>query len=214
MRRSSSFPERPHSRCSHSPRASPPRCRGRLGNLIWLSDGRTEAAAALDFGIRIVHLSCAGKPNLFYSQPEDLSDGLKTEEGWRIYGGHRFWASPESSRSYYPDNAPVACELLADERLRFGPEEICARHLPLGTSLKLGVYTARGEISAENLGQRLTVSCEVHPIDQCADRGCNVELYLNHDVMELETLGMLAALSPGQSTRHTEHWTLEPLQAD
>ena len=58
------------------------------GNLIWLSDGRTEAAAALDFGIRIVHLSCAGKPNLFYSQPDDLSDGLTTEAGWRIYGGH------------------------------------------------------------------------------------------------------------------------------
>ena len=53
------------------------------GNLIWLSDGRTEAAAALDFGIRIVHLSCAGKPNLFYSQPDDLSDGLATEAGWR-----------------------------------------------------------------------------------------------------------------------------------
>ena len=43
------------------------------GNLIWLSDGRTEAAAALDFGIRIVHLSCAGKPNLFYSQPASCS---------------------------------------------------------------------------------------------------------------------------------------------
>ena len=57
------------------------------GNLIWLSDGRTEAAAALEFGIRIVHLSCAGKPNLFYSQPDDLSDGLATEAGWRIYGG-------------------------------------------------------------------------------------------------------------------------------
>lgn len=84
------------------------------GNLIWLSDGWTEAAAALDFGIRIVHLSCAGKPNLFYSQPDDLSDGLATEAGWRIYGGHRFWSSPESTRSYYPDNAPVACELLAD----------------------------------------------------------------------------------------------------
>ena len=50
------------------------------GNLIWLSDGRTEAAAALDFGIRIVHLSCAGKPNLFYSQPDDLSDINSTEE--------------------------------------------------------------------------------------------------------------------------------------
>ena len=267
------------------------------GNLIWLSDGRTEAAAALDFGIRIVHLSCAGKPNLFYSQPDDLSDGLATEAGWRIYGGHRFWSSPESTRSYYPDNAPVACELLADgvclrqrtdpwtgfektlilrflpdgrlsaehiltnrnpqtvqaaawgvctlrgggtaripfpggtageytpgrvlslwgqtsladERLQFGPEEICARHLPRGTSLKLGVYTAKGKITAENLGQRLTVSCEVHPIAQCADHGCNVELYLNPDVMELETLGVLARLAPGQSTHHTEFWTLEPL---
>ena len=268
-----------------------------LEHLIWLSDGRTESAAALDFGIRIVHLSCAGKPNLFYRQPDDLSDGLATEAGWRIYGGHRFWSSPESTRSYYPDNAPVACELLADgvclrqrtdpwtgfektlilrflpdgrlsaehiltnrnpqtvqaaawgvctlrgggtaripfpggtageytpgrvlslwgqtsladERLQFGPEEICARHLPRGTSLKLGVYTAKGKITAENLGQRLTVSCEVHPIAQCADHGCNVELYLNPDVMELETLGVLARLAPGQSTHHTEFWTLEPL---
>ena len=74
------------------------------GNLIWLSDGWTEAAAALDFGIRIVHLSCAGKPNLFYSQPDDLSDGLATEAGWRIYGGHRFWSSPESTRCRIPSS--------------------------------------------------------------------------------------------------------------
>ena len=189
------------------------------GNLIWLSDGRTEAAAALDFGIRIVHLSCAGKPNLFYSQPDDLSDGLATEAGWRIYGGHRFWSSPESTRSYYPDNAPVACELLADGvclRQRTDPwtgfeKTLILCFLPRGTSLKLGVYTAKGKITAENLGQRLTVSCEVHPIAQCADHGCNVELYLNRDVMELETLGVLARLAPGQSTHHTEFWTLEPL---
>jgi len=88
---------------------------------------------------------------------------------------------------------------------------VAQRHLPRGTSLKLGVYTAKGRISAESLGQRLTVSCEVHPIAQCADHGCNVELYLNRDVMELETLGVLARLAPGQSTHHTEFWTLEPL---
>lgn len=92
-----------------------------------------------------------------------------------------------------------------------GRRRSAARHLPRGTSLKLGVYTAKGRISAENLGQRLTVSCEVHPIAQCADHGCNVELYLNPDVMEIETLGVLARLAPEQSTHHTEFWTLEPL---
>ena len=118
-----------------------------------------------------------------------------------------------NGRGIYARPRPVALgqTSLADERLQFGPEEICARHLPRGTSLKLGVYTAKGKITAENLGQRLTVSCEVHPIAQCADHGCNVELYLNRDVMELETLGVLARLAPGQSTHHTEFWTLEPL---
>ena len=166
------------------------------GNLIWLSDGRTEAAAALDFGIRIVHLSCAGKPNLFYSQPDDLSDGLATEAGWRIYGGHRFWSSPESTRSYYPDNAPVACELLADGvclRQRTDPwtgfeKTLILRFLP------------DGRLSAEHILTNRNPQ--------------TVELYLNHDVMELETLGVLARLAPGQSTHHTEFWTLEPLSED
>lgn len=98
---------------------------------------------------------------------------------------------------------------LADERLQFGPEEICARHLPRGTSLKLGVYTAKGKITAENLGQRLTVSCEVHPIAQCADHGCNVELYLNPDVMELETLGVLGKTRAG--AEHPSHGILDRL---
>ena len=85
-----------------------------LGRLLWMTDGKTEVAIALDFGIRVMHLSCAGKENLFYLQPEDLSDGVAEPNGWRLYGGHRFWLSPESDASYFPDNSPVSYRLLED----------------------------------------------------------------------------------------------------
>lgn len=85
-----------------------------LGKLLWMTDGKTEVAVALDFGIRVVHLSCAGKENLFYIQPEDLSDGVAQPNGWRLHGGHRFWLSPESDDSYFPDNSPVSYRLLED----------------------------------------------------------------------------------------------------
>lgn len=80
-----------------------------LGRVLYLSDGRTELAVTLDCGIRIVRLCLVGKENLFYEQPSDLSDGLTTPEGWRIYGGHRLWMAPESDLTYSPDNAPVTC---------------------------------------------------------------------------------------------------------
>ncbi len=77
------------------------------GNLLWISDGSMEAAASLDYGIRIMVLRCAGMENILYRQPDDLSDGISTEKGWRLHGGHRFWAAPESDDSYYPDNDPI-----------------------------------------------------------------------------------------------------------
>ena len=79
----------------------------KYGNLLWMSNGNIEVAAALDYGLRIVILQCDGSENMLYRQPDDLSDGLTTEKGWRLYGGHRFWVSPESDASYYPDNEPI-----------------------------------------------------------------------------------------------------------
>lgn len=77
------------------------------GNLLWISNGSVEVAAALDYGLRVMVLRCVGMENVLYRQPDDLSDGITTEKGWRLYGGHRFWTSPESDDSYYPDNDPV-----------------------------------------------------------------------------------------------------------
>lgn len=86
--------------------------RSEQGSILWLTDGKTDVAVALDFGLRVVHLSVTGMDNLLYRQPADRSDGFCTEEGWALYGGHRFWLAPEGPQSYCPDNQPVHWENL------------------------------------------------------------------------------------------------------
>jgi hypothetical protein len=40
------------------------------------------------------------------------------------------------------------------------------------------------------------------------DFGCNFETYTAGDFMEVESLGPLAKLEPGESATHVEHWFL------
>jgi hypothetical protein len=40
------------------------------------------------------------------------------------------------------------------------------------------------------------------------DHGCNFELYSDPEFLELETLGPLIELSPGQTVTHEEEWSL------
>jgi hypothetical protein len=40
------------------------------------------------------------------------------------------------------------------------------------------------------------------------DFGSSFEMFTNNDFLELETLGPLVRLAPGESTTHTEHWSL------
>ena len=265
------------------------------GRILMLSDEYIELAGALEFGIRIVYLSVPGKENLLYVQPSDLSDNLVTPGGWRIHGGHRFWAAPEGELSYYPDNDPVTYETLpdgfvlkqktdpwthmqktlsveldgksrlrvihtltyegdesvqaaawgvttlrgggtavfpfpkaegnefrvnrslglwgdtslSDQRLSFSGDKIIAKHDGSRAYFKLGMYNADGRISMENLGQKLQIDIPVYPMDAyAADRGCNAELFMDPNVMELETLGETKLLKKGESVSHTEYWTV------
>src|SRR5262249_20460294 len=42
---------------------------------------------------------------------------------WQIRGGHRLWAAPEdSTRTYAPDNGPVALKEIGPRTMRFTPE--------------------------------------------------------------------------------------------
>ena len=77
------------------------------GRMLFLTDERIKIGVALDFGIRVSHLSVPGMDNLFYEQPADGSDGFTTSDGWKLYGGHRIWNTPESDTCNCPDNDPV-----------------------------------------------------------------------------------------------------------
>ena len=81
------------------------------GRVLWITTDAAELGIALDFGIRIVHLSCPGMENLYYVQNNDLSDGFAKDNGWRLYGGHRMWLAPESAQSYSPENNSVEYSL-------------------------------------------------------------------------------------------------------
>ena len=262
------------------------------GKLLWMSNSTAEVAASLDYGQRIMVFRCVGMENILYHQPNDLSDELTTEKGWRIYGGHRFWTSPESDESYFPDNdrieyaiekesvlltqktdlwtgfkkqfrlsfcdngdlkvehiltncntravnvalwgittlkgggtAQIPCEghtggyapnrsislwfdtSISDERLSFEKNLIIGRHLFSENKLKIGAYSPQGKISME---QKLEIAFDIHPMKNCSDHGCNVELFLNKYIMELETLGELKEIASNTTVNHTEYWHICP----
>ena len=78
-------------------------------NCYRLTDGRVEIVATSDVGPRVVRFGFVGKENVFGGLEEDF--GLTGGDEWRLYGGHRFWHSPEAKpRTYFPDNGPVEVE--------------------------------------------------------------------------------------------------------
>jgi hypothetical protein len=46
------------------------------------------------------------------------------------------------------------------------------------------------------------------PAQPYPDFGCSFETFTNAQVLELETLGPLVQLAPGEATEHVEHWSL------
>lgn len=87
-----------------------------LGRTLELTNGKIVVGVTLDVGPRIIKLQKPDGENLMF---EDTADNVNKDvsavygEGrkWHIYGGHRIWLSPESLKTYYPDNAPVVSEL-------------------------------------------------------------------------------------------------------
>lgn len=84
-----------------------------FGESLLIFNELYELIIPLEFGIRILHFSKRGGENMFFVQPHDLKD-LTTEDGWRIYGGHRMWIAPEGNWCYTPDNKQIEYTLMDD----------------------------------------------------------------------------------------------------
>ena len=71
-----------------------------------LVSGEFRIAVTTKVGPRVIGGFVKGSENIFQLMPDQDLPGIET--GFRLYGGHRLWQSPEANpRSYAPDNAPV-----------------------------------------------------------------------------------------------------------
>ncbi len=250
---------------------------------------------ATDIGPRILYLADRERPdfNLFGVIPEA---GTQTQEGfWRIYGGHRFWSSPEAKpRSYSMDDEPVRVVVGKDSVAIHGnaePENSVEKKIEIRPSsqnsveithtiknigrwpIRLGCWALSvmrkhgfavipmkpSKVDAEGLlpDRRVTfwpytdlsdsrlgftkgyifvrqdptaeTPCKVGAManpswtaywvdgmvlvklfaqaeGEYPDFGCNVEVYTNSDMLELETVGPLRTVNPSETIQHTETW--------
>jgi hypothetical protein len=97
---------------------------------------------------------------------------------------------------------------LADPRLILGSRTICIEAQP-APAFKLGYFNRDGWLAYWLDGTLFTKSFLKTSKTSYPDLGCNVECYLNDRFVEIETLGPLVRLAPGETFTHVETWRLE-----
>ncbi len=70
-----------------------------------IANDKVELLVLADVGPRILRYGFVGERNEFHEFSEDA--GKTGGDKFLSYGGHRFWVSPETERTYYPDNFEV-----------------------------------------------------------------------------------------------------------
>lgn len=97
---------------------------------------------------------------------------------------------------------------LSDPRWRFGEQFITLRQTAEGNPTKIGLahkekwvgYLTRDALFIKKFGHEEGA--------RYPDGGCNFETFTNSEMIEIESLGPMKNLQPGDSVEHTEHWYL------
>ncbi|MBN1675208.1 MAG: hypothetical protein JXR37_29480 [Kiritimatiellae bacterium] len=96
----------------------------------------------------------------------------------------------------------------SDPRWTLGSRYITLRQDPKRSPTKLGLAHREGWIGYLLDGFLFTKA--FRRVEQAAypDGGVNFETFTNEDILELESLGPLVRLAPGEASTHEERWTL------
>jgi len=97
---------------------------------------------------------------------------------------------------------------LGDRRLRFGRRYITLRQDATGRPIKIGLAQDAGWGAYYLEGTLFVKRFPWLPAATYPDDGCNLELFSNSDMLELESLGPLVVLQHGQTIEHREDWEL------
>lgn len=102
-----------------------------------------------------------------------------------------------------------------DPRWIWGEKYIQVKQDPMFTSeQKIGITNKQGWTAYYLYGEVIIKRFDFNPDAVYPDYGCNNEIYINGDFLEIETLGPLTKLAPGGTVEHTEHWLLTKATAD
>jgi hypothetical protein len=73
---------------------------------------------------------------------------------------------------------------------------------------KIGIHNPQGWGAYLNDGTLFIKFSAYSPKSNYPDFGSNFEFFTNNNFLEIETLGALSSIQPGQQVRHIEHWAL------
>ena len=98
----------------------------------------------------------------------------------------------------------------ADPRWNFGSRYITLRHDATRGPTKLGVAHRMGWVGYLNGGTLFVKHIPFQEDRHYPDHGSNLETFSNQDMQEVESLGPIVHLAPGQKVEHVERWELIP----
>lgn len=96
---------------------------------------------------------------------------------------------------------------MTDSRYRWGRKFISVTQGNAGPT-KFGLSHREGWVAYFNNGSLFVKAIEFREGATYPDFGCNFETFTNEEMVEVEALGPLVRLEPGESTGHSEHWEL------
>lgn len=97
---------------------------------------------------------------------------------------------------------------MADPRWKFGRRFVTLRQFAEGLPTKIGMAHRLGWVGYLQGRELFMKSFPWESGLPYPDGGCNFETFTNAEMLEVESLGPLTKLSPGQSCGHTERWNL------
>jgi hypothetical protein len=98
---------------------------------------------------------------------------------------------------------------MTDTRIHWGSRFIFLRQdQNVPTPIKIGLSANDGWCAYLRQGHLFLKTFEYTEGANYTDYGCSLEMYTNDRMLELETLGPLQRLTPGDVAEHVEHWFL------
>jgi hypothetical protein len=115
-----------------------------------------------------------------------------------------------SPRDYATDRVLVLWPFFdfTDPRWTFGSRYITLRHDSRRGPTKIGLAHRLGWAAYFNSGNLFVKRFTYQEGQQYPDGGCNLETFSNEDMLEVESLGPVTTLAPGQAVELEESWQL------